>query len=227
MVHAPGAGGYSLLAGRTPVVDAVQARRRMVDGLAAQGVLHDARVRDALLEVPREAFTEVSPYEDAPQPIGAGQTISAPHMVAIMAEALDARPGQRILEVGGGSGYHAAILAKLCAPGRVVCIEIVPELARHAREALRRIGTTNVDVVDGDGSRGHPAGAPYDRISVAAGAPRVPRPLVEQLTDDGLLLVPVGPQDMQTLLAVRKDGSEVPLMAVRFVPLVGEHGWRS
>ena len=197
----------------------------MVEELVSHGIVRDPRVEEALLAVPREAFVEVDPFTDAPQPIGAGQTISAPHMVALMAEALDVRPGQRVLEVGGGSGYHAAVLARLAAPGLVVSVEVVPELARRARETLRRLGIGNVEVVEGDGSAGHAAGAPYDRISVAAGAPRVPQALVEQLAPDGVLLIPVGPLDMQTLVRVARDGSSTPLMAVRFVPLVGRHGW--
>ncbi|HUR68700.1 MAG TPA: protein-L-isoaspartate(D-aspartate) O-methyltransferase [Candidatus Thermoplasmatota archaeon] len=207
-------------------MDADDARRRMVDALAAQGVLHDARVRDALLDVPREAFTS-DPWEDAPQPIGAGQTISAPHMVALMAEALELRPRQRVLEVGGGSGYHAAVLARLVEPGLVVAVEIVPELAQRARATLTRLGIRNVEVVEADGSGGYSARAPYDRISVAAGAPAIPRPLVAQLAPEGVMVIPVGPMDQQTLLRVDARGQSVPLMAVRFVPLLGAHGWQA
>jgi protein-L-isoaspartate(D-aspartate) O-methyltransferase len=207
-------------------MDAADARRRMVDGLAAQGILHDPRVRDVLLDLPREAFSPDAAYEDAPQPIGSGQTISAPHMVAIMAEALDVRPGHRVLEVGGGSGYHAAVLAKLCGPdGRVVAIEIVPELAARARDTLAGLGIHNVTVVAGDGSEGHAALAPYDRISVAAGAPRVPQDLVDQLVEGGSMVIPVGPLEQQTLMRVDARGESAPLMAVRFVPLLGKNGW--
>ena len=195
----------------------------MVDGLPVR----DERVRQALLDVPREAFVASDPYADSPQPIGAGQTISAPHMVAIMAEALDVRPGMRVLEVGGGSGYHAAVLARLADPGVVVSVEYVPELAARARDTLRRLGIANVEVVEGDGSVGHAPRAPYDRISVAAGAPRVPPPLVAQLAAGGQMLIPVGPLDVQTLVRVHADGREEPMMAVRFVPLLGEHGWRT
>lgn len=208
------------------IVDATLERRQLVESLAAQGILHDPRVRDALLEVPREAFVEEDPFVDAPQPIGAGQTISAPHMVALMAQWLDVRPGARVLEIGGGSGYHAAILARLAAPGRVTSMEIVPELAQRARRTLAALGIANVDVVEADGSAGYEAKAPYDRISVAAGAPRVPRPLLDQLAPGGRMLIPVGPMDTQTLVAVSTDGAEVPLSAVRFVPLRGAYGWR-
>lgn len=205
-------------------VDAALARRQLVDSLAAQGILVDPRVREAMLAIPREAFTE-DPFSDAPQPIGAGQTISAPHMVAMMAQWLDVHPGHRVLEIGGGSGYHAAILARLAAPGTVISVEIVPELASRARRTLADLGIASVEVVEADGSEGFPRGAPYDRVSVAAGAPRVPPPLVEQLAPGGKLLIPVGPLDMQTMLEVRAYGSEVPLSAVRFVPLRGRFGW--
>lgn len=207
---------------RRTVVDEVE-RRRMVDALPVK----DARVREALYAVPREAFVDVDPFADTPQPIGAGQTISAPHMVAIMAEALDVRPGQRVLEVGGGSGYHAAVLAHLARPARVVSVEVVPELAARARATLRELRIDNVDVIEADGSMGYPPLAPYDRISVAAGAPRVPPPLVDQLAPDGWMLIPIGPLDMQMLTRVEADGSEEPLMAVRFVPMRGAHGWRA
>lgn len=206
-------------------MDVAAARQRMVERLVAAGLLHDPRVQDAMLAVPREAFVEEEPYEDAPQPIGAGQTISAPHMVALMAEALDVRPGMRVLEVGGGSGYHAAVLAWLAAPGRVVTVEILPELASRARTTLARLGVGNVTVVEGDGSRGYPPLAPYDRISVAAGAPRVPPDLVRQLAPGGSLVVPVGSMEEQALLRVDARGESVPLMAVRFVPLRGAYGW--
>lgn len=197
----------------------------MVDGLLTHGALRDPVVRDALLAVPRDAFVvEGDPHFDSPQPIGAGQTISAPHMVAIMAEALQVEPRHHVLEVGGGSGYHAAVLARLAK--RVTSVEFVPELAARARRTLGELGIDNVEIVQGDGSRGWPQGAPYDRISVAAGAPDIPPPLVDQLTDDGLLVIPVGPRDTQTLLRVDKRGNETPLGAVRFVPLLGAHGWR-
>lgn len=196
-----------------------------------QGVVRDERVRAALERIPRERFlpddARRDAYVDAPLPIGAGQTISAPHMVAMMAEALELQPGHRVLEVGGGSGYHAAVLAALVAPGgRVVSVEVVPSLAAAARRALAAVDPAlPVEVVVGDGSRGHVAGAPYDRISVACAAPRVPPPLIEQLAPDGILVIPVGPPDVQELLRVRKDGATAPLCLVRFVPLVGAFGY--
>lgn len=203
-------------------MDGERERRRMVDALP----IRDPLVREAMMAVPREAFVEGGAFEDTPQPIGSGQTISAPHMVAIMAEALDVRPGQRILEVGGGSGYHAAVLARLAKPGVVVSVEFLPELATRARATLRSLGIDNVELVEGDGSQGYPARAPYDRISVAAGAPSIPPPLVSQLAPGGFMLIPIGPLDMQTLMRVDSSGRAEPMMAVRFVPMVGAHGWR-
>lgn len=209
-------------------------RLAMVRTLREQGVVRDARVAAALEEVPRERFVPADAlaeaHADAPLPIGAGQTISAPHMVAMMAEALDLRPGHRVLEVGGGSGYHAAIMAKLVVPGgRVVSVERVAELADAARKALAGLDPLPVDVVVADGSLGHPERAPYDRISVAAGAPAFPPPLLEQLAPGGIMVIPVGPSGDQWLYRVRKraDGSiaHETLGAVRFVPLVGAHGW--
>lgn len=216
-----------------PQDDEAEARRRMVDALAAEGILRDPAVADALRAVPRHLFVPPrlrrAAYVDAPQPIGSGQTISAPHMVALMAQALDVRPGQRVLEVGGGSGYHAAVLGRLVGPtGRVVSVECLPALAERARAALAPLGLP-VEVEVGDGSRGWPERAPYDRISVAAAAPDVPPPLVDQLAPGGLLLVPVGPRDLSSLLRVRKteEGSlqTEDLGPCLFVPLLGRHGW--
>lgn len=207
-------------------------RLQMVERLALQGLLHDPFVARAMERVPREAFVPPEllreAFIDAPVPIGEGQTLSAPHMVALMAQALDARPGHRILEVGGGSGYHAAVLAHLVAPtGRVVSVERLPGLARRARETLAPLRLP-VEVRVADGSEGWPAEAPYDRISVAAAAPALPPPLVEQLAPGGLLVIPVGSPDLASLLRVRRtrDGlHEESLGPVRFVPLVGKHGF--
>lgn len=208
------------------------ARREMVRHLVAQGVLRDPRVAQAMEDVPRHAFLPPqdrnAAHHDAPHPIGEGQTISAPHMVAIMAQALDVRPGHRVLEIGGGSGYHAAVLGKLAQPGgRVVTIERIPTLARRAEDALAPLGLP-VEVHAADGSEGWSPAAPYDRISVAAAAPAIPPPLVDQLAPGGVLVIPVGPHDLASLLRVRKTETglqEEGLGPVRFVPLLGKHGF--
>lgn len=158
-------------------------KKRLLDGM--RGRINES-VLDAMSRIPRELFVPEQlrdrAYEDTPLPIGLGQTISAPHMVAIMSDLLDVRPGMKILEVGGGSGYHAAVLAALTGPqGRVYSVERMPDLAAAARRNLQAAGIENVTVVEGDGSLGLPEHAPYDRISVAASAPKIPEPLKEQL----------------------------------------------
>lgn len=208
----------------------------LVHDLRARRVLHDARVEAALLSVPREAFLPPEVAQDAaldaPLPIGEGQTISAPHMVVMMAEALDVRPGHRILEVGGGSGYHAAVLARLATPGgSIVTIERHEALVEQARRNLARLGDPpKVEFVLGDGSEGVPDRAPFDRISVAAAAPAIPKPLLDQLKPGGRLVVPVGNVVEQDLLCASKraDGEidVESLGPVRFVPLLGRHGFR-
>lgn len=190
------------------------------------------KVLQAMSKVPREIFVpdeaKFRAYDDTPLPIGHGQTISAPHMVAIMCDLLDLQKGMTILEVGGGSGYHAAVMAEIIGPeGHVYSVERVPELVSQARESLKRAGIVNVTVVEGDGSNGLPEHAPYDRISVAATAPAVPEPLKEQLKVGGKLIIPVGVGYQELLLVTRKNGFIVEeKMGVVFVPLIGEHGFK-
>ncbi|HKD83816.1 MAG TPA: protein-L-isoaspartate(D-aspartate) O-methyltransferase, partial [Terriglobales bacterium] len=165
-------------------------------------------------------------YGDYPLPIGAGQTISQPYIVAVMVEALELQPNDRVLEVGSGTGYQAAILGELCA--EVWSIERHAELADKALEILQRLGYSNIHVVTGDGSLGLPEQAPFDKILVAAAAPRVPETLVAQLVDGGQLVVPVGSRQEQQVQVVRKIGNETTVSLrdpCRFVPLLGEQGW--
>jgi protein-L-isoaspartate(D-aspartate) O-methyltransferase len=206
-------------------------RKNMVEGLIARGYLRKGRVADAMMKVERHIFLprQLWPhaYEDRPLPIEEGQTISAPHMVAMMAEMLDLAPGMKVLEVGAGTGYHAAVYAELVRPGQVFTIEFIAKLARIARQNLDLAGYEDVEVIEGDGSRGMPERAPFDRISVAAAAPQAPRPLKEQLKDGGIMLVPVGSAYAQDLFIVRRKGdayTEASMGGVMFVPLVGEHG---
>lgn len=208
----------------------VGARRRLVERLRAQG-LRDERVLEAVGRVARHELVPEAlrhqAYDDRALPIGEGQTISAPDIVALMTEALELTGRERVLEVGTGSAYQAALLARLAE--RVVSVERVPSLANRARSALDRLGVPNVVVHLGDGTRGWPAEAPYEAIVVTAGGPEVPPPLLEQLAPGGRLVGPFGPRDAQVLLRIRKDAdgrlSREALTACRFVDLVGEHGW--
>jgi protein-L-isoaspartate(D-aspartate) O-methyltransferase len=210
-------------------------RRDMVAGLRGRGLVFSKRVEEALLKVPRHLFVPeaVRPqaYRDTPLPIGDGQTISAPHMVAVMAEALDLREGHKVLEIGTGSGYNAAVMAELVGPtGKIISLERHPSLAEKAGRLLQEAGYGNVQLVVGDGSLGYPEEAPYDRISVTCGAPRVPNALAEQLKEGGTMLIPVGGLEYQSLLRVRKLGGKLQsedLGSVVFVPLIGEKGHRS
>jgi protein-L-isoaspartate(D-aspartate) O-methyltransferase len=205
-------------------------RARMVEEqLCARGI-RDSRLLAAMGKVAREEFIANADlgnaYDDHPLPIGAGQTVSQPYIVAAMVEALEVRPTDRVLEVGTGTGYEAAILGELAA--EVWTIERHEELATKAREILARLGYTNVHVTVGDGSLGLPQHAPFDKILVAAAAPKIPQSLVAQLADGGRLVVPVGNRLEQQVQMVRKvDGDTVVEFhdPCRFVPLVGEEGW--
>ena len=203
-------------------------RRNMVDAQLRRRGIRDERVLGAMLEIPRERFVpmeaRVEAYQDGPIPIGHGQTISQPYMTALMAESLELKGWETVLEVGAGSGYAAAVLGLLAA--RVVAVEIVPRLAALARENLRAAGYgRNVTVIEGDGSLGCPESGPYDAISVAAAAAEIPAALLAQLNDPGRLVMPVGARDDQELLVLtRREGrldSRVATLC-RFVPLVGE-----
>lgn len=207
------------------------ARRRMVQQqLVARGI-RDGRVLEAMETVPRHRFVppglEERAYDDLALPIGHGQTISQPFMVARMTEALGLRGGERVLEVGTGSGYQAAVLGSLGA--RVWSVEIVAPLAERARETLRAVGLgERVHVEFGDGTLGGPAGALYDAILVTAGAPGIPRPLLRQLADGAPLVLPMGEADLQGLVRIRRGPAglvEEYLGACRFVRLHGAYGW--
>jgi protein-L-isoaspartate(D-aspartate) O-methyltransferase len=206
-------------------------RRKMVESQLVRRGIYDPRVLDAISNVSREQFvpaeSRLLSYSDAPISIGHGQTISQPYMVALMAQCLTLTGNETVLEVGGGCGYSAAVLGRLAA--RVFTVEIIPELAALARSNLRRSGAAgNVQVIDGDGGWGHAEAAPYDAISVAAAAPDVPAPLLEQLRDPGVLVIPVGSRDDQELLVVRKQQGRLDRRIAtlcRFVPLRGGEGW--
>jgi protein-L-isoaspartate(D-aspartate) O-methyltransferase len=209
-----------------PDRDFESARRRMLDEqIVARGV-SDPRVLAALLAVPRHELVPPAErsyaYEDRPLPIGEGQTISQPYIVAVMTELLALDGSERVLEVGTGSGYQAAVLSGLVR--EVYTIEIVPELARRAAADLARLGYANVHVREGDGYRGWPEEAPFDAIVVTAAPDHVPEPLVAQLAVGGRMVVPVGGL-IQDLVLVRREADGVRLehgLGVRFVPMTGE-----
>jgi protein-L-isoaspartate(D-aspartate) O-methyltransferase len=204
-------------------------RARLVETLRAKGI-RDLAVLRAFAETPRHLFVPEAvrqrAYEDTALPIGRGQTISQPFTQARYLEALGLSARERVLEIGTGSGYQTALLGTLA--DQVFTIERVPALAEAARRALREAGVRNVSVLLGDGTLGWSAYAPYDAILVTAGGPEVPPPLVEQLTHQGRLLIPLGQRGSQVLTLVKKVGAELRHTALgeaRFVPLIGEHGF--
>ena len=213
-------------------MDSTDARARMVELQLARRGIANRLVLDAFRTVPREGFVppelEEFAYRDAPLPIGDGQTISQPYIVALTVEALGLRGNERVLEIGTGSGYAAAILSKIAK--EVFTVERKETLASEARERLARLGHRNVEVLHGDGTLGWREHAPYDAIAVAAGGPEVPEALLDQLALGGRLVIPVGPDETsQTLVRVTKEGPDQfrqeDLTQVRFVPLIGEQGW--
>ncbi len=206
-------------------------RLQMVEQQLRRRGIHDERVLEAMSKIPREQFLpeKVRPwaYADEPLSIGYGQTVSQPYMTALMAQALELKGTEKVLEVGTGCGYAAAVLARLAA--KVITIEIVRELADMARRNLEAAGLADkVMVVTGDGSRGYPDLAPYDAISVAAAAPNIPPALIEQLNDPGRLVIPVGSLSEQELVVLTKSGGKTKRRVAalcRFVPLRGGEGW--
>lgn len=212
------------------IIDYVQARERMVrEQLVTRGI-NNPRVLRAMTKVPRHLLLESElwdqAYEDHPLPIGANQTISQPYMVALMAEALELKGAERVLEVGTGSGYAAAVLSQLCA--EVFTVESVEALASKARILLSRLGYRNVSVLVADGTLGWEEHAPYDAVVISAAAPCIPRPLLEQLKTPGHLVFPMGEKELQTLVRIRKDKTgirEEYLGECHFVKLTGRYGW--
>lgn len=215
-------------------------RKNLIEKLIREGILKSDKVIKAMLKVPREEFVlpeyRKYAYMDSPLPILKGQTISAPHMVALMCEAADLNAGHKVLEVGTGSGYHAAVIAEIVAPkgsevkGHVYTIERISELADFARRNLEKTSYIDrVTVIVGDGTLGYPEEAPYDRIIVTAAAPKEPKPLLEQLRINGKLIIPIGSRYFQHLYVIEKvNENKFRREAVTpcvFVPLIGMHGW--
>jgi len=214
------------------IINPIQARERMVrEQLLSRGI-RDPRVLAAMGKVPRHLFVpdelRNEAYDDHPLPIGEGQTISQPYMVALMIEALGLKGEERVLEVGTGSGYEAAILAELCA--RVFSVERLEELATRARGRLSSLGYGNVSTRVGDGTLGWAEHAPYEAVVISAAAPCIPRPLLEQLKPGGCLVLPMGEEDLQALVRIRKDKEglkEDYFGECRFVKLLGMYGWKN
>lgn len=210
-------------------------RKKMVDSQIRSRGVRDERVLAAMEKVPRHFFVEEGlqdqAYSDHPLPIGERQTISQPYIVALMTEALDLTGTEKVLEIGTGSGYQAAVLAELA--DRVFSTERIARLAERARKILDALRYSNVLIKVGDGTQGWKEEAPFDGIIVTAGAPKVPKPLVEQLAVGGRLVIPVGDRFSQNLLRVVRlsedpeDVDEVDLGGCRFVDLIGEHGWKN
>jgi protein-L-isoaspartate(D-aspartate) O-methyltransferase len=214
------------------MTDLEEKRHWMVESQLRRRHIRDERVLEAMSQIPRELFVppecRLQAYDDAPIPIGFDQTISQPYMTALMCASLELTGTERVLEVGTGSGYHAAVLCMLAR--EVYSIEIVPELADVARRNLAEAGLADrVHVIAGDGSKGFPLEAPYDAISVAAGAPEVPALLLHQLSDPGRMVIPVGSRGDQELEVITQYHGQlhksVPTLC-RFVPLRGDQGWR-
>jgi protein-L-isoaspartate(D-aspartate) O-methyltransferase len=215
------------------MTDYAAEREAMVERQLRRRGIGEQPILDAFLAVPREAFVSDDhahlAYGDHPLPIEAGQTISQPYIVALMIEAADIKPGDTVLEVGAGSGYAAAVISRIAA--KVIGIERQHELVGVARERLRRLGYGNVEIVEGDGTRGWTDEAPYEAILAAASGSHVPEALIAQLAPGGRLVMPIGgPGWVQELVKVTKheDGvlKQENLGGVRFVPLIGEEGWK-
>jgi protein-L-isoaspartate(D-aspartate) O-methyltransferase len=214
------------------IYDSDKRRERMVEEqLAARGI-RDPHVLGAMARVPRELFVDESAteraYGDHPLPIGYGQTISQPFMVAHVAELLELRGDERVLDVGAGSGYQTAVLAELVPRGQVYAVERIPQLAALAARRLLDLGC-HAEVCCGDGTQGWTAHAPYDAIAVAAGAPQVPDDLLAQLADGGRLVLPVGDHSEQRLLLIRRRGDRFEVrqdISCVYVDLIGRYGWQ-
>jgi protein-L-isoaspartate(D-aspartate) O-methyltransferase len=205
-------------------------RERMVKEQIVPRGVEDERVMEAMNAVPRHLFVDASyehqAYNDYPLPIGHGQTISQPYMVAVMTELLELKGSEKVLEIGTGSGYQTAILASLC--DRVYSIERISALTAQARKTLKQLGLKNVNCIVGDGSIGWKEYAPYDGIIVTAGAPEIPNALITQLAEKGRLVIPVGDEFSQVLNVVKKHKGRIyrqEHFGCTFVPLVGKRGW--
>jgi len=207
-------------------------RNEMVDTQLIPRGISDPLVIGAFRKVPRHRFApeniRISAYEDAALPIGEGQTISQPYMVAIMTELLKLKGDEKVLEIGTGSGYQAAILAELCK--KVITVERIVSLSQRSEKILKEMGYSNIEFVIGDGTLGYPEEAPYEGIIVTAGCPKIPSPLIDQLAEGGRLVIPVGERYLQTLTIATKEKGKISIeesIGCVFVPLIGKYGWQN
>jgi protein-L-isoaspartate(D-aspartate) O-methyltransferase len=213
------------------VRDFKKERLAMVEEQLRRRGIHDQRLLEVMANIPRHSFVssdyQHAAYEDRPLPIGEGQTISQPYMVAVMTQSLELKGDERVLEIGTGSGYQTAILAEL---GKTIfTVERIQELLFRAQKILQELGYENISFLTGDGTKGWPEKAPFDGIIVTAGAPEIPQTLTSQLAEGGRLVIPVGPRYTQTLYKVtrkRNQFMEEDLTGCVFVPLVGDFGWK-
>ena len=212
-------------------IDFEAARKRMVEGQIVRRGITSQRLLEAFYEVPRHLFIPErqapQAYMDGPLPIGKGQTISQPYIVAYMTDQLQLKGNEKVLEIGTGSGYQAAILGELAL--EVHSIERHESLAKSATALLKKLGYDNIQVHMGDGTNGLPEFSPYQGIMVTAAGPEVPKPLLDQLADGGRLIIPIGGRFGQVLELYQKEGEsikKIELSPVAFVPLIGEHGWK-
>jgi protein-L-isoaspartate(D-aspartate) O-methyltransferase len=213
------------------VQDFKKERLAMVEDQLRRRGIHDQRVLEAMAKIPRHSFIspeyQAAAYEDRPLPIGEGQTISQPYMVAVMTQSLELTGGERVLEIGTGSGYQTATLAELAKT--IFTVERIQVLIQRAQKVLQNLGYENIFFLHGDGTKGWPENSPFEGIIVTAGAPEVPQMLTSQLADGGRLVIPVGPRYTQTLYKVTRKGNrfmEEDITGCVFVPLLGDFGWK-
>ncbi len=206
-------------------------RLAMVEDQLRRRGIHDQRVLEAMAKIPRHSFVspeyQAAAYEDRPLAIGEGQTISQPYMVAVMTQSLELTGGERVLEIGTGSGYQTATLAELAKT--IFTVERIQVLIQRAQKVLQNLGYENIFFLHGDGTKGWPENSPFEGIIVTAGAPEVPQMLTSQLADGGRLVIPVGPRYTQTLYKVTRKGNrfmEEDITGCVFVPLLGDFGWK-
>ncbi|MBI4143252.1 protein-L-isoaspartate O-methyltransferase [Candidatus Woesearchaeota archaeon] len=207
-------------------------RQKLIDYWVSSGIVKDKKVIEAFKKIPREKFIKDNveeAYADCPLSIGKGQTISQPTTVVIMTQALELEESQKVLEIGSGSGYQAAIISKIIGKnGKIISTEIVPELADFARQNIKKLKLKNVEIIRHDGSKGYEKEAPYDRIIVTAACPQIPKSLINQLKENGIIIAPVGGMNEQSMVkAAKKDGRLIKenLGNFIFVPLKGRYGY--